>query len=425
MKLQVSGFAIFLSFIIGCISYFFIKELFIFSGIFAWLALILLFKDCTNIKLLIVLLGLSFIAFLYSFLNGFDIDFKRAILVNQYLLTLLIGVGFLRLIATPKNEKIKELPKGKTALFKTYLGVHLFGSVINLTSLILVADRLYKDSPISKLQYAVLTRAFSSDAYWSPFFVAFAAALTYAPNLSTKTILPTGIFLAVVGFLLTYLEVIKKYEISEFRGYPIHFETLYIPFILALLVIGTNHYYPHIKVILLIASFSFLLSIIILPAKIGLVTGYKKLYSYMNTELPQIKNELSLFLVAGLFGVSMSSILVGLNIDLPFHKFDGLSASILLFVLVFVSFFGIHPIISIAVIGSWMGELNHTLLASTFLMSWSISVSASPFSGLNLTMQARYNLKVKDIFKINIIYAVKMYFVCVIILFLLSNYLGI
>ncbi len=125
-----------------------------------------------------------------------------------------------------------------------------------------------------------------------------------------------------------------------------------------------------------------------------------------------------------MFGVSISSILVGLNIEFPFDVFNGFTASILLFVLIFLSFIGIHPIISIAIIGNWMGELNHTLLAMTFLMSWSTAVSTSPFSGLNLTMQARYDLKAIEIFKVNILYAIKMYFVCVIILFILSNYLG-
>ena len=425
MKIQrLSGIFIFTSFIITIFSYFYLSDAFILSGIFAWLAFILLFKSASNIKLLVTLLILSFLAFLYSFLNGFEIEYARSILVNQYLLTLLIGVGFLRLIATPKQEKVKKLPSGKESFLKTYLGIHLFGSVINLSSLILVADKFYKKAPLSNLQIIVLSRAFSSDAYWSPFFVAFAAALTYAPNLSTSIILISGLFLAFCAFLITYFEVIKKYDLKEFRGYPIQFETLYLPFLLALMVLFTNHYFPNLKVILLISVYSFILTIFILPLKQGFKKAIKKLKNHTFEELPKMKNELSLFLVAGMFGVSISSILVGLNISLPFDNFNGFTASILLFVLIFLSFVGIHPIISIAIIGNWMNELNHTLLAITFLMSWSTAVSTSPFSGLNLTMQARYNLKAIDIFRINIPYALKMYLLCVCILFILSNYLG-
>lgn len=388
------------------------------------MALILLFRFTSNIKLLVSLLVLSLISFSYSFINEFKIDYSRAILVNQYLLTLLIGVGFLRLIATPKQEKVKSLPKGRQSFLKTYLGIHLFGSVINLSSLILVADKLYKKAPLTNLQVIVLSRAFSSDAYWSPFFVAFAAALTYAPKLSTSTILLSGLVLAFISFLITYLEVTRKHNLDEFRGYPIQFETLYLPFMLAILVLLTNHYYPDLKVILLISLFSIVLTIFILPIKVGMKKSVKKFNNHIFDELPRMKNELALFLVAGMFGVSISSILVGFNVSLPFEQFNGLTASILLFILIFLSFVGIHPIISIAIIGNWMSELNHTLLAITFLMSWSTAVSTSPFSGLSLTMQARYNLKAMDIFKINIPYAIKMYFVCVIILFILSNYLG-
>lgn len=423
-KTTLSGILIFLSFIITIYSYFLDDKIFILSGIFAWISLILLFNGTSNKKLLIGLLILSFFSFLFSFFKGFEIDFKRAILVNQYLLTLLIGVGFLRLIATPKQENVKKLPSGRNSLIKTYLGVHLFGSVINLSSLILVADKLYKKAPLTKIQIIVLSRAFASDAYWSPFFVAFAAALTYAPDLSPSTILPIGIVIAFIGFLITYQELSSNYDFKEFKGYPINFETLYLPFLLAFLVLLTNHYYPSLKVILLIALFSLILTLIILPFKAGFLKSMKLLKFHINDELPKMKNELSLFLVAGMFGLSISSILVGFGISLPFETFDAFAASLLLLVFILLSFVGIHPIISIAIIGNWMGELNHTLLAVAFLMSWATAVSTSPFSGLNLTIQSRYKLNALDIFKINLPYAFKMYIVCVIIIFLLANYLG-
>ena len=137
-----------------------------------------------------------------------------------------------------------------------------------------------------------------------------------------------------------------------------------------------------------------------------------------------MKTELSLFLVAGMFGISISSILIGLNLDLPFKIFDWQIASILLFIFIMLAFIGIHPIITIAIIGDFLGGVNHTLLALTFLMAWSTTVSTSPFSGLNLTIVARYNFDAKEIFRLNIFYAFKMYLICVFCLFILSKYLG-
>lgn len=423
--LDFSGVLIFFSFLSTIYSYFFNPELLIYSGLLAWFALFILFSSIKKKKMLLILFSLSFISFSISYINGFDINIIKVFTVNQYLLTLLIGVGFLRLIAIPKKDKQNKLPKGKISFFKTYLGVHLFGSVINLSSLILVADKLYKKAPLTNAQIILLTRAFASDAYWSPFFVAFAAAITYAPNLVTSVVLVNGIFLALIAFLISYFEVIKNKELNiyEFRGYPLSFDSLYLPICLAFFVLLTNHYYPDIKVIILVSLFAILLTLLVLPIKKGFKKAKEKFFEHISSELPNMKMEMSLFLVAGMFGISISSILIGLNLPLPFEKFDWFIASILLAIFIILAFIGIHPIITIAIIGDFLSGVNHTLLAITFLMAWSTTVSTSPFSGLNLTIVARYKVEGKRIFKLNILYALKMYLVCVLCLFLLSNYL--
>ena len=423
---KISGLLIFLSFLVTLYSYFFNNDLLIFAGILAWTSFLILFNSIKNKKMILILFILSLIAFLISYFNGFKIDFIKVFTVNQYLLTLLIAVGFLRLIATPKKDKLSSLPKGKQSFIKTYLGVHLFGSVINLSSLILVADKMYKKAPLTNSQIILLTRAFSSDAYWSPFFVAFAAAITYAPNLNTSIILLNGITLAFLAFLITYYEVIKnkEFNIDEFRGYPLSFDSLYLPFILAVLVLITNYIYPNIKVIVLISLYSILMSLFILPLKKGFNQAISKFKLHIIDELPKMKVEMALFLVAGMFGMAVSSILIGLNLKLPFEIFDWQIASILLLIFITLAFIGIHPIITIAIIGDFLSGVNHTLLALTFLMAWSTTVSTSPFSGLNLTIVARYNFDAKEIFKLNIFYAFKMYLICVLCLFVLSKYLG-
>lgn len=423
---KISGLLIFLSFLTTLYAYFFDEKSLIVAGVFAWISFLILFSSIKNKKILIILLILSFVAFFISYLNGFKIDFIKVFTVNQYLLTLLIAVGFLRLIATPKKEKNSQLPKGKKSFIKTYLSVHLFGSVINISSLILVADKMYKKASLSNAQVVLLTRAFASDAYWSPFFVAFAAAITYAPKLDTSIILLNGIVLAILAFLITYYEVInnKEFNIDEFRGYPLSLESLYLPFILALLVLVTNYFSPNIKVIVLISTYSILMCLFILTITKGLTKSFSNLAFYISDELPKMKTEMALFLVSGMFGISISSILIGMNLELPFEIFDWQIASILLFIFILLAFVGIHPIITIAIIGNFLSGVNHTLLAVTFLMAWSTTVSTSPFSGLNLTIVARYDFDVKEIFRLNIFYAFKMYLICVFCLFILSNNLG-
>uniref|UniRef100_UPI0040478C2F tellurium resistance protein TerC n=1 Tax=Aliarcobacter sp. TaxID=2321116 RepID=UPI0040478C2F len=423
---KLAGILIFFSFITTIYSYFFYKEFLIVSGSLAWFSFFILFFSVKNKKMIEILLVLSFVSFFISYYNDFNVDFIKVFTVNQYLLTLLIGVGFLRLIATPKKDKTLLLPQGKKSFVRTYLSVHIFGSVINLSSLILVADKMYKKAPLSNTQVVLLTRAFASDAYWSPFFVAFAAAITYAPKLDTSMILFNGLILALCAFGITYLEVSKdkKFNINEFKGYPLSFETLYLPFFLAILVLFTNHLYPDIKVIILISVFSLFLTIFILPIKKDLKSAILILSNHILEELPKMKSELSLFLVAGMFGISISSILVGLDLSLPFTIFDWQIASLLLLLFIVLAFIGIHPIITIAMIGDFLSGVNHTLLALTFLMAWSTTVSTSPFSGLNLTIVSRYDFSAKEIFKLNIFYAFKMYLICTICLYFVSNYLN-
>lgn len=422
---QLSGILIFISFISTIYAYFFNDEVLIFSGLLAWSAFLILFNTLNNKKILLILLSLSLLSFSYSYVNGYFIDFIKVFTVNQYLLTLLIGVGFLRLIATPKKDKTTKLPKGKQSFLKTYLGVHLFGSVINLSSLILVADKMYKKGALTNAQIVLLTRAFASDAYWSPFFVAFAAAVTYAPNLSTPIILVNGLFLAFMAFVITYIEVMKdeKFKIEEFRGYPVAFDTLILPFSLAFLVLLTHHYFPSLKVIVLIALFSIILTLVVLPIKKGLGKSVRIFSSHILEELPKMKFEMSLFLVAGMFGISVGSILIGMNVALPFEQFDWIIASTLLAIFIILAFIGIHPIITIAIIGDFLSGVNNTLLAITFLMAWSTTVSTSPFSGLNMTIVARYGFSPKEIFGLNIKYALKMYIICVVCIFILDNFI--
>jgi hypothetical protein len=345
---------------------------------------------------------------------------------NQYLLSLLIGVGFLRLIATPKGDG-GTLPKGKSAWIQTYLNVHLFSSVINLSALILVGDKLYKKSPLNNTQIILLTRAFASDAYWSPFFVAFAAALSYLPGLDTTVILINGIALAFVAFAITYYETVKSsvLDIDNFTGYPIVFNTLIIPVLLALFVVLTKYYYPAVNTIILISLFSISLVVIVLPFNEGLNRAFKKMKTHVYEELPKMKSELSLFMVAGMFGVLFSSFLVGMGVNISFAGFDWIYASVLLAIFILLGFVGIHPLISIAILGDFLTEANHTLFAVMFLIAWSITIAASVFSGLNLTISARYKIEAKEILKVNFLYVLKMYLIGIFSLYIVSKYLHI
>jgi len=421
-----SGISVFLSFVISIYAYFINHHFLIVSGLFAWISLGIFFRVLANKKIVAILFGLSVIIFLFSLLSGYEIDYFRMFTVNQYLLSLLIGVGFLRLITIPKSE-LKELPKGKSAWFKSYVSVHLFSSVINLSALILVADRLNKQASLSKTQIILLTRAFATDAYWSPFFVSFGAAMSYLPNLNHTVIFINGILLSFIAFVVTYFESKKGnfLDINNFSGYPLNVNSLIVPFILAVNILFVKYFFSELNTVVLISLFSFGFVLLVLPFKQGFIKSFFTLKKHVYEELPKMKSELSLFIVAGMFGYLLSVLLKGQGVDISFLGFDWIYASVLLAIFILLGLVGIHPLISIAILGDFLLDVDHTLFAVMFLMAWSITIASSVFSGLNLTISARYNIEAKEIFELNIFYVIKMYFVGVISLYTISKLLNI
>ncbi|RXJ96394.1 tellurium resistance protein TerC [Malaciobacter molluscorum] len=428
---NISGIFLLLSLILSIFYEFkFITSLFP-SGIFALLSSIILFFKLNKSKKIFIsiftFLGVLF--YMIAYYLDSSIDLTKMITSNQFLLSLLISVHFLRLISLSNIEKQDVLPIGKKAFFKTYLGLHLFGSVINLSVVLLVADNLYKKAKLTKEQLIVLTRAFSSDAYWSPFFVAFAAATTYAHNSNINYVILFGLLLSFLSFIYTYYELKykQKYSLTNFVGFPLSTQTIWLPFLLLLLVSFSHYIFRDLKVIVLISFYCILVVFIFLSFKYNIKKSVKKIISHSKNKLPSMHSELILFLVAGLFGSAVSNLLLINNINLPFSTFDGVTASIILAIIIIVSFAGIHPIISISILGHWMNTMpiNQTLMAVMFLFAWGISVGSSPISGLNLTLQARYEVKIKELFSINIFYAFLSYLFSSLCLVILSYFLSI
>ena len=186
------------------------------------------------------------------------------------------------------------------------------------------------------------------------------------------------------------------------------------------ILVALAHYaFPAVSVLILIAMCSMLLSLVVLLLRQGLSKGGMGFIHYGVNRLPQMKNELLLFLIAGVFGSGLAAALDGLSIVIPFQHFDGFVASVILLWMFVLAILGVHPVISIAVIGHWIISIepNQTLLAITFLMAWAIGVSASPISGINLALHGRYGASGQQIFKWNIAYASKLYlFDCVILM---------
>ncbi|MES9966575.1 MAG: hypothetical protein ABW074_04810, partial [Sedimenticola sp.] len=122
--------------------------------------------------------------------------------------------------------------------------------------------------------------------------------------------------------------------------------------------------------------------------------GVKKFGNHIVTGLPRLRGELTLFLCAGILAAGITAAMEALAVELTIAHFGPLEASLLLVSMVGISILGVHPVISIATASSILMPVvaDPNLLALTFLMTWALGITTSPFSGMNLAMQGRYGI---------------------------------
>ncbi len=68
-----------------------------------------------------------------------------------------------------------------------------------------------------------------------------------------------------------------------------------------------------------------------------------------------------------------------------------------------LSLIGIHPLISISTASALLpiSKIDPNLLAMTFLMGWGGGIVSSPLSAINLIMQGRYGLSIRQLISKN------------------------
>jgi hypothetical protein len=312
---------------------------------------------------------------------------------NQALLAMLAGVSFLRLVALPEVDRGEPDPRGAGALWRTLIGVHLFGAVINLSAVMIFGDRQSRRAPMTSLQATVLSRGFALAAHWSPFFAAMGVALSHAPGADWKTVSLVGLPLALTGLLLSGWRLARRGGAADFVGFPVRFEAMWIPATLAAVVLGWHHLAPDLPILTLISSASIALTVLVLLLRLRRGAG-ARLVRHIDQGLPGMSGELALFLAAGVLAAGIHSAVQGVGWQLGPGGFDATSATMLVSALVLLSVVGVHPVIGISVASGILAPLapNPELMAVTYLMAWAAGVSASPFSGMHLGMQGRFGV---------------------------------
>lgn len=346
-----------------------------------------------------------------------SMPWRTAIAGNANLIAMLAAVSFLRLITAPPDSANPTVPRGRRSLLATLVGVHLFGAVVNLSTVFIMARRMSVGDSLTRQQYVALVRGFGAAAFWSPFFAAMAAALTYAPGASLPLLLVFGLPLALIALALTFRDV-SSLGVQNFEGYPINFSSLWLPGLLAGLILGAHAWRPDLSVLGLIALLAPTVTVITLLLRRRPVVN--ALAVHLREGLPAMRAELALFLSAGVMAAGLMSLVSVTGVSLPFDTFGAWQAGTLLAGLVALSIFGIHPVIGVAAAAALVAPLNPdpSLLASCFLAAWGIGVSVSPLSAMNLALQGAYGLKPGEILRWNLPFGGAMILAAAVLFFL-------
>lgn len=289
--------------------------------------------------------------------------------------------------------------------------LNLLGAVINLSVLFIIGDRLERGGTLERRQVMVLSRLFCAAAFWSPFFVAMAVALTYAPGVQLASILPFGLLAVLLAMGLTAWQV-ERLGVADFAGYPLRLQTLGLPVALALLVLLIKQIWPELGILAVIALVAPLLALLFMP-RAGRKVALKR---QVVEHFPAIGGQLVLFLGAGLLAAGINSVLsiidLGASHGLPlFNHFGWLEASLTLLLILLVALVGVHPLISISGLAPLLWSLapDPSLLGMCFLLGWGLATGTSPLSGSNLALASRYHLSAGLILRWNLSYGLVMY----------------
>ncbi|MBJ7536575.1 hypothetical protein [Marinomonas transparens] len=315
---------------------------------------------------------------------------------NIGIVAMLTGVSLLGLL--PDSAKKLEPAKGNRGIIHTWSSVHLLGSVINMSAIFLVGDKLQRQSGTMTMpQYSVLVRGLTSAGLWSPFFASLAVALSIAPDAKFYHLALLGIPMALCSCCITLWEFKRNDNSQTFIGFPIAISSLIFPVTLAFFVI-IFHYFilletPILSVVTLLSP---IFVVVLLSFKRGLQNTTRQLKNHVQVRLSNMANEIALFLSAGFLSKTVSLALMsvfGENWSI-FSDFSFIEAILCFLGICLISLLGLHPIIGISLMSSLVPatSVDNTLLAFVSLSSWALGTAISPLSGINLSISGKYGI---------------------------------
>ena len=344
---------------------------------------------------------------------------------NTALLGMLAAVSFLQLIGLGETG---EAPRGRGALWRTLAGVHVFGAVINLSAIFIMADRMGQGRGPTLTQASALTRGFLAAALWSPFFAATAVALTYAPGATLAELAAAGLPLALCLLVIAGRDLSRNPATgAAFVGYPMHPAALWVPAVLAVMVIGGHWLWPAWSTLAIVSLAAPVMAAGVVVGRAGVVEGGAQLARHVMRRLPVMRGELSLFLAAAVFATGLNALIESNGGALPMSRVGPVEAALVLAVMIGLCVAGIHAVISITMVAAWLAPLSPdpVLMGVVYVQCWAIGLAAGPMSGIHLALQGRYGLSSTALARANWRYCLLAYLAAVVTLWVVGVWRGV
>jgi hypothetical protein len=354
-----------------------------------------------------LLIGSGTFLNILSIFRGGEFKLDRIFSINQDIIAMILGVSFIVLV-TNANVGQKSKLRGKSAVIQTILLLHFLGSIINLSVITIFAEKLkISTNKISLGNALLLSRGYTSGAFWSPFWAASATALALAPKAEVHTLILCGLILAAFALTIASIGIIRRLgsEVNQYEGYSLTPSLLAIPASLVAMVLIFSMVFPNLKTTIVVELMSLSLTGLMLLI-FSRQSAREKVKQHVWNYLPRMRGELILFAGAGVLNGGLTAYFQTATLDLPLTNFSTLAAWGCTLLIVFFSSAGIHPIITMGVISIALQPIspNPTLLAISFCAAWGIAAAWSPTSGPNLFLTGRFQFSSSTLLKSNVVY---------------------
>ncbi|WGI23838.1 hypothetical protein QEN58_10820 [Halomonas alkaliantarctica] len=378
-----------------------------------WAAVVLLWRDIPKRSRIqagvLIALGVGMLL-VARFVYDAEVDWPAMLQGNSFVAAMLVGVSFISLIGKQGNKGATgSRVTGAGGVLRTWLGVHFLGTILNLSTVFMVGDKLARRGPLTTPQLLALNRGLSSAALWSPFFASMGVVIALVPEVEYAQIAVVGFPMAMLSGLLTTLELRRRFDLSEVDGYSLAPRSLFMPVGMAALVM--LFHFVLTPALTIVSIITFLLPSVAVLSNLthGPRFTMHRLRQHTTTRLPAMRGEVSLFLAAGLLTIGLSTLVTaaaGSDWTL-FTRFGAPQAMLSFAAITLSALAGLHPIIGVSVLASILNLQNgeQTVFAFVALTSWAVGTSVGPLSGINLSLQGRYGVSGYRMMKNNLFYA--------------------